>query len=50
MGWLGCGPGPEVGRALRHLTLRVLEDPSRNEPGTLRELLGAWRAAGSPDG
>jgi tRNA nucleotidyltransferase/poly(A) polymerase len=50
MGWLGCGPGPEVGRALRHLTLRVLEDPTRNEPGTLRELLGAWRAAGSPDG
>jgi tRNA nucleotidyltransferase (CCA-adding enzyme) len=39
MGWLGCGPGPRVGRALRYLTEQVLEDPSRNHPDTLRNLL-----------
>jgi len=44
MSWLGCGPGPEVGRALRYLTLQVLEDPARNEPETLRALLRSWRA------
>jgi tRNA nucleotidyltransferase (CCA-adding enzyme) len=44
MGWLGCGPGPEVGRALRFLTLQVLEDPARNRPETLRELLRGWSA------
>jgi tRNA nucleotidyltransferase/poly(A) polymerase len=46
MAWLGCGPGPRVGRALAHLTLRVLADPSKNEPAALRELLRAWQAAG----
>lgn len=45
MRWLGCGPGPEVGEALRYLTLRVLEDPSRNEPETLRTLLSARSTA-----
>jgi tRNA nucleotidyltransferase/poly(A) polymerase len=45
MAWLGCRPGPEVGRALHYLTLRVLEDPARNDPETLRELLRAWRAS-----
>jgi tRNA nucleotidyltransferase (CCA-adding enzyme) len=36
---LGCAPGPQVGRALRFLTDRVLEDPGRNTPDTLRALL-----------
>jgi tRNA nucleotidyltransferase (CCA-adding enzyme) len=36
---LGCAPGPEVGRALRFLTDRVLEDPGRNTPDMLRALL-----------
>ena len=48
MAWLGCRAGPEVGRALRYLTIQVLEDPARNEPERLRELLRAWRAAGAP--
>jgi tRNA nucleotidyltransferase (CCA-adding enzyme) len=43
MRWLGCRPGPEVGRALRWLTERVAEDPARNERGTLRALLAEWR-------
>lgn len=49
MRWLGAGPGPEVGRALRYLTEQVLEDPSRNEPEALRSLLLRW-AAGRPGG
>jgi tRNA nucleotidyltransferase (CCA-adding enzyme) len=48
MEWLGTGPGPRVGRALRFLTERVLEDPSRNEPAALRQLLEAWVAAAPP--
>ena len=39
---LGLPPGPGVGRALRHLTGRVLDDPSLNTPEGLRELLAAW--------
>jgi tRNA nucleotidyltransferase (CCA-adding enzyme) len=39
---LGCPPGPIVGRALAHLTERVVEDPSRNSPEALRALLAAW--------
>jgi tRNA nucleotidyltransferase (CCA-adding enzyme) len=42
---LGCGPGPTVGRALRHLTDAVVEDPSRNTPDALRALLEAWTAS-----
>jgi hypothetical protein len=42
---LGCGPGPSVGRALRHLTDCVVEDPSRNTPDALRTLLADWIAA-----
>jgi hypothetical protein len=42
---LGCGPGPEVGRALRHLTECVLDDPARNTPEALEALLVAWRDA-----
>jgi len=44
---LGCGPGPQVGRALRHLTERVIEDPGANRPDRLREILAAWREDGS---
>jgi hypothetical protein len=31
-----------VGRALRYLTDRVIEDPSQNTPERLRDLLEAW--------
>ena len=48
MDWLGSGPGPRVGRALRYLTEQVLEEPSRNEPDALRRLLEAWAAAVPP--
>lgn len=41
---LGCGPGPEIGRALRHLTDCVIEDPSRNTPDGLRKLLEELRS------
>jgi tRNA nucleotidyltransferase/poly(A) polymerase len=44
MAALGCGPGPRVGAALRYLTDRVLDDPSRNTPERLRALLAAWAA------
>ena len=47
---LGTGPGPHVGRALRHLTERVIEDPAVNQPETLRALLLEWRAATRGDG
>ncbi len=39
---LACEAGPQVGRALRHLTDQVVEDPSRNTPEALRALLAAW--------
>ena len=42
MAWLGSGPGPRVGRALRYLTEQVLADPTRNEPEALRRLLLRW--------
>jgi hypothetical protein len=42
MTFLGCGPGPRVGRALRFLTDCVVEDPSCNTPGALRARLAAW--------
>jgi tRNA nucleotidyltransferase/poly(A) polymerase len=41
---LGCGPGPQVGRALRFLTECVIEDPSCNTPDRLRERLAGWAA------
>jgi tRNA nucleotidyltransferase (CCA-adding enzyme) len=43
---LGCEPGPIVGRALRHLIDRVIEDPSCNTPEALHALLEAWAEAG----
>lgn len=45
---LGSGPGPAVGRALRHLTDCVIEDPSRNTPEALRALLTDWVASQNP--
>jgi tRNA nucleotidyltransferase (CCA-adding enzyme) len=48
MAWLGCGPGPEVGRALRFLTYRVLENPDLNQLEILQDLLLRWHAAGAP--
>jgi tRNA nucleotidyltransferase/poly(A) polymerase len=46
MDLLGCSPGPEVGRALRHLAKCVEADPACNTPDRLRERLLAWRSAG----
>jgi len=43
---LGCEPGPVVGRALRHLTDRIVEDASCNTPEALNALLEAWAEAG----
>jgi tRNA nucleotidyltransferase/poly(A) polymerase len=40
---LACGPGPEVGRALRHLVKAVAADPACNTADALRERLLAWR-------
>jgi tRNA nucleotidyltransferase/poly(A) polymerase len=39
---LDCGPGREVGLALRHLTEAVIEEPGRNTPTELRRLLETW--------
>ncbi|MFN0063259.1 MAG: CCA tRNA nucleotidyltransferase [Myxococcaceae bacterium] len=39
---LGVGPSPIVGRATRWLLDQVLEDPSRNTPGKLKDLLGQF--------
>ena len=39
---LGCGPGREIGEALRYLTELVLEDPALNDPETLRARLSGW--------
>ena len=44
MDLLGCGPGPEVGRALRHLAKAIEADPACNTPDRLRERLLAWRS------
>lgn len=41
---LGRGPGPEVGRALAWLTEQVLDDPARNTPEILRQLLDSYAA------
>lgn len=45
---LGFGPGPHVGEALRFLTERVLEDPSRNTREGLFALLDGWRPSTPP--
>lgn len=41
---LGEGPSPRIGEAMRFLLGRVLEEPSVNEPDTLRTLLLGWKA------
>lgn len=46
---LGLPPGPDIGRALAHLTDLVVDEPARNEPETLRTLLLAWARARSSD-
>ena len=47
---LGCGPGPRVGEALRHLIDRILEDPSCNTAPALTALLHEWaRRTGTRD-
>lgn len=48
MAVLGAGQGPKVGEALRYLLSEVLQDPSANDPATLRNLLEKWRD--HPDG
>ncbi|MBM4384594.1 MAG: CCA tRNA nucleotidyltransferase [Deltaproteobacteria bacterium] len=45
MAALGCGPGPRVGAALKHLVAHVVADPSANTPERLRELIAAWLEA-----
>jgi tRNA nucleotidyltransferase/poly(A) polymerase len=40
---LACGPGPEIGRALRQLAKAVAADPACNTAEALRERLLAWR-------
>jgi tRNA nucleotidyltransferase (CCA-adding enzyme) len=48
MAALGVGPSPIVGEATRFLVEQVLDEPSRNQPETLKELLAGWlRARGS---
>jgi len=42
MSLLGCGPGPLIGRALRHLTACVARDPALNTRGTLEAILSDW--------
>ena len=41
---LGIPPGPDVGRALRHLLEAVTADPALNEPERLTATLRAWHA------
>jgi tRNA nucleotidyltransferase/poly(A) polymerase len=45
MAALGCGPGPRVGRALRHLVACAVADPYANTPERLRTLLAQWAEA-----
>ncbi|WNG31678.1 [cytidine(C)-cytidine(C)-adenosine (A)]-adding enzyme [Cystobacter fuscus] len=45
MSTLGVGPSPMVGEATRFLMEQVLDEPSRNTPEALRELLIGWRQA-----
>ena len=45
---LACGPGPEVGLALRFLAKAVAADPACNTAEALRERLLAWRRSDPP--
>jgi tRNA nucleotidyltransferase/poly(A) polymerase len=40
--WLGCEPGPRVGRAIAYLTERIRLEPALNTPDGLRALLRDW--------
>lgn len=42
MAALGTGPSPLVGEASRYLLAQVLEDPARNTPEKLAEILRNW--------
>jgi len=42
MAALEVGPSPLVGQATRFLVEQVLDEPTRNRPESLRELLRAW--------
>lgn len=42
---LGEGPSPRIGSAMRWLLSQVLEEPGRNTPEGLKELLARWRDA-----
>ncbi|XXF81100.1 CCA tRNA nucleotidyltransferase [Myxococcaceae bacterium GXIMD 01537] len=44
MAALGIGPSPRVGEATRFLLEQVLDEPARNTPEGLRELLARWNA------
>jgi tRNA nucleotidyltransferase (CCA-adding enzyme) len=44
MATLAVGPSPVVGEATRYLLESVLDEPSLNQPETLKELLRAWQA------
>lgn len=50
MEWLGWGPGPRVGRALRFASDWVAADPSRNHPERIREALLAWSQQAEDEG
>ena len=39
---LGCGPGPQIGSALRYLAKCVANDPACNTENDLRAMLKAW--------
>jgi tRNA nucleotidyltransferase/poly(A) polymerase len=43
---LACGPGPQIGRALRYLAKAVAADPACNTAELLRERLLAWHSGG----
>jgi len=45
MAALGVGPSPIVGEATRFLVEQVLDEPSRNQPEMLKELLAGWLQA-----
>jgi tRNA nucleotidyltransferase (CCA-adding enzyme) len=42
MGILNKGPGPHMGQATRFLLDQVLEDPARNTPHGLEQILAEW--------
>ena len=49
MAQLGCGPGPRVGRALRHLAELCTREPARNTEPALRAALEQWARSAEED-